>query len=271
MEEVSNPGAVQEETQVHQESAAPQAESNQDTAVNQEASGSTAQSQPDQQDKSWIKKVRRDRDEAIRKAEEAERKSKLQEELIRQLMANQGQAQAAPQADDDILDQIQREEYVPGEKVAKAIKREREEFRKQLEEIKQLQQKQVMARQEEDLRKTYSDIDDVVNPDTLDMLKETNPKLFNRVANLLKVDPVDGAIFAYETISAAGIVDKIPGAKRAKEVEKKLEQNKKTIQSPTSFDKRPMAQAMSYPETKAARDALWAETQRYAAQAGGGY
>lgn len=269
MEEVSNPGAVQEETQVHQETAAPQAESNQETVA--ASTEVQAQSSPDQQDKSWIKKVRRDRDEAIRKAEEAERKSKLQEELIRQLMANQGQAQAASQNEEDILDQIQREEYVPGEKVAKAIKREREEFRKQLDEIKKMQEKQLIARQEEDIRKTYSDIDDVVNPDTLDMLKETNPKLFNRVANLLKVDPMDGAVFAYETIMAAGIVDQLPGSRRAKEVEKKLEQNKKTIQSPTTFDKRPMAQAMSYPETKAARAALWAETERYASMAGGGY
>lgn len=270
MEEVLNQGAGQEETLVQQEAATPQTESDQDTTVNQTAS-STGESSPDQQDKSWIKKVRRDRDEAIRGKEEAERKSKLQEELIRQLMVNQGQSQNSAQPEEDILDQIQREEYVPGEKVAKAIKREREEFRKELDKLKKVQEQQFQSKQEDQIRSTYSDYDDVVNPDTLDLLRETNPKLFNRVANLLKVDPMDGAVFAYETITAAGIVDKIPGARRAKEVEKKLDQNKKTIQSPTSFDKRPMAQAMSYPETKAAREALWAETQRYANQAGGGY
>jgi hypothetical protein len=271
MEEVSNQGAEQEETLVQQEAATPQAESNQGTTVDQQASDSSVQSQPDQQDKSWIKKVRRDRDDAIRAKEEAERKSKLQEELIRQLMVNQGQSQSSAQPEEDILDQIQREEYVPGEKVAKAIKREREEFRKELDKLKKMQEQQFQAKQEDQIRAAYSDYDEVVNPDTLDLLKETNPKLFNRVANLLKVDPMDGAVFAYETITAAGIVDKVPGARRAKEVEKKLDQNKKTIQSPASYDKRPMAQAMSYPETKAAREALWAETQRYAALTGGGY
>jgi hypothetical protein len=267
MEEVSNTGAVPETVQT--ESAAPQTEATQESTVAQTSEAQTT-SQPDQQqDKSWIKKVRRDRDEAIKKAEEAERKAKLQEELIRQLMMNQGQTAQVGQ--EDVLQELQKEEYASGEKLAKVLKAQKEEFDKQLAELKKAQEQQYYARQETEIRTTYPDYEDVVNPETLDLLKDTNPKLANRVANLLKIDPMDGAIFAYETISQAGILDKIPGLRRSKEVEKKLEQNKKTVQSPQAFDKRPLAQAMSFADQKKAQAALWAETQRYASMSGGGY
>ncbi len=267
MEEVSNQGAVYEETQTQQESASPQTETEreQPESTNQATAGDL----PDQQNNGWIRKVRRDRDEAIRRAQEAERKSQMQEELIRQ-MTTKFTPQAAAESE-DILSEIEREEYVPGEKVAKALKKQQEQFNKQLEELKQSQKRQELSKEEERLRNTYSDIDDVVNPDTLDMLKEKNPTLFRRVANLLQVDPIDGAVFAYETIVSQGIAEQVPGIRRKKEVEKKLEENKKTVQSPQVFSKRPMAQAMQYPETKEAKKALWEETMRYANQGGGGY
>lgn len=264
MDEVSNPGAVQEETQVQTESAAPQMEATQEAIA--QSSEAKTQSQPDQQDKSWIKKVRRDRDDAIRRADEAERKAKMQEELMKQFMANQA-PQAAPE--EDILQQIQKEEYVPGEKVAKALRKQQEDFDRKLADLKKLQDQQYFSKQEDQIRATHPDYDDVVNPDTLDLLKETNPKLFNRVANLLKVDQMDGAIFAYETIVGQGLVDKIPDSRRAKEIDKKLEQNKKTVQTPQAYDKRPLAQAFQMPQTKKEKEALWAETQKYASMAGG--
>lgn len=270
MEEVSNQGEVYEEAFTQTETASPQMETEQDTKVSPESYQSNIQSQPDQQDKSWIKKVRRDRDDAVRRAHEAERKSKIQEELISQLMTTQ-QMQVPQEAEEDILSQIEREEYVPGDKVVKALKKQQQDFAKQLDEIKQLHQKQEISKQETQLRSQYSDYDEIVNSDTLDMLKEINPKLFNRVVNLLKVDPMDGASFAYETIVSQGIVDQVPGLKRSKEIEKKLDQNKKTVQSPQAYNKRPMAQAMSYPDTKEAKTALWHETLKYANMGGGGY
>lgn len=265
MEEVSNPGVVEETLQM--ESAAPQTETNQQAISNESVETSGVAS--DQQDKGWIRKLRRDRDEAIRKAEEAERKDRMKDELIKQLMAGHNQSQ--PAVEEDIISELQKAEYVEGEKVAKALKKQQQEFKSQLDELKKQQDRVLAAKQEEQIRSQYQDFDDVVNADTLDMLKETNPKLYSRVANLLRVDPVDGAIFAYETIVGSGITEQIPGLRRKKEVEKKLEQNKKTVQSPISHDTRPIAQAMSYAEAKKARDALWAETQRYASHAGFGY
>jgi hypothetical protein len=265
MEDVSNQSAVDLEPQMG--TASPQTESMQEQPTQQATE--TNQVASDQQDKGWIRRNRRDRDEAIRRAEEAERKAKIQEEVIKQLMTNQPTAIA--HSEEDILSQIEREEYATGDKMAKAMKQQKDEFNRQIAELKKQQQQSYLERQEAEIRSQYTDYDDVVNPDSLDILKETNPRLFSRVANLLKVDAMDGAIFAYETIKNAGISDKMPESRREKEVEKRLEQNKKTIQSPQSFDKRPMAQAMAYPETKEARQALWAETLKYANQGGGGY
>lgn len=270
MEEVLNQGEVLEETQVQVETASPGTETTHDQNVS-ELHSESSERQPDQQDKSWIKKVRRDRDEAIRAKEDAERKAQIQEELIRQLMANQGKGPSSNAVEEDIIAEIQNEEYVAGDKVARALKKQQDEFDKKFAKFEKLHEQQNISKQEAEIRSQFADYDDIVNRDTLDMLKETNPKLFTRVANLLKVDPMDGAVFAYETIVSAGLVEKIPDNRRAKEVEKKLEQNKKTVQSPQSFDKRPIAQAMNYPESKQAKQTLWEETLKYANMGGGGY
>lgn len=266
MEEVSNNGAVIEETLSQTETAAPQAESNQETGS--EASESQNKSSPDQQDKSWIKKVRRDRDEAVRKAQEAERKAQLQEELIRQLMANQAMAKDSPPAE-DILQKVQSQEYVAGEDVAKALKAQKEEFRKELDELKKIANQTVAKNQFADLKREFSDFDDVVNPETLELLKETDPSTYQSIDEIK--DSSKAYRLAYKMIKAQGLVDKIPDERRAKEVEKRLEQNKKTVQSPTSFEKRPMVQAFKQPESKKDKEALWAETLKYASMGGGGY
>jgi hypothetical protein len=267
MDEVTNQSVVDSDPQMG--TASPGTDSMQEQPT-QELS-ETSQVASDQQDKSWIRRNRRDRDEAIRRAEEAERKAKIQEEVIKQLMTNANHPAQTGVTDEDILAQLEREEYATGDKMAKAMKQQKQDLERQIADLKKAQQQSYLERQEAEIRSQYADYDDVVNPDSLDILKETNPRLFTRVANLLKVDPMDGAVFAYETIKGAGIGDKMPDVRRSKEVEKKLDQNKKTIQSPTSFDKRPMAQAMNYPETKEARQALWNETLKYASMGGGGY
>jgi hypothetical protein len=177
--------------------------------------------------------------------------------------------QQANPAEEDILSQIQKEEYVPGDKVAKALKKQQEEFDRKLAEIKQETAKQQAAAMFTDLRREYSDFDEVVNSETLSLLDETYPRLAQTIAK--NKDPYDAAILAYETIKGKGLVDKVPGARREKEVEKRLEQNKKTVTSPQAYDKRPMAQAFRLPETKKEKEALWNETLKYAAMSGGGY
>ena len=167
------------------------------------------------------------------------------------------------------MQKIKGQEYVPGEDVAKALQRQKDDFRREIDELKkanhQQQQNAVMA----NLRSEYPDFDEIVNPETLAVFDETYPRLAQTIGKLQ--DPVDAAIMAYEQIKAKGILDKVPGIRRAKETEKRIEQNKKTVQSPSSFDKRPMAQAFQGPQTKEEKEKLYKEMMQFASYAGGGY
>lgn len=261
MEETSNHSVVPEEIPAQLESAAPQVDPVQEADSNQSLQHDSVQS--DQQDRSWVKKLRRDRDDAIRD-------SRMKDELIKQLLEAQRQPQAVHQApEEDILQQIQREEYVPGEKVVKALKKQADDFERKLEELKKQSEMQKANSMLSELKREYSDFEEIVNPETLALLDETYPKLANTIAK--NKDPYDAALLAYEAIKAKGLVDKVPQARREKEVEKRLEANKKTIQSPSSFEKRPMAQAFRMPQTKEEKAALYREMTSYASMAGGGY
>lgn len=262
MEEVSNTSEVQETVQM--ESAAPQAESGQETT--QQSIPSQEQVQSDPQDKSWVKKVRRDRDEAIRRAQEAERKNQVQEELLRQIIAQQS---GAATAKEDVIQKLQSQEYVAGEEVARALKQQQEEFRKEIEELKKQQQTQQQASHIHNLKREFSDFEDVVNPETLELLKDNDPETYESIDSIK--DPAKAMRLAYKTIKLSGLVEKLPENRHSKEVEKRLEKNKQTIQSPVSLSTRPMAQAFKLPETKKEKEALWAETLKYASMSGGGY
>ena len=264
MEEVSNPGEVLED-QVQAESATPQAESDQEAVS--AVSTSQSESKPDQQDKSWVKKLRRDRDEAVRREQETARKAQIQEELIKQLVSNGRIAQ--PEAEEDIFQKVQKQEYVAGEDVAKLLKQQKDEFRRELDELKKHSAQQQMASMFTEIKREYSDFDEVVNPDTLALLDESDPSTAQARAEIK--DPSKQARLAYKMIKANGLVEKVPDSRRAKEVEKKLEQNKKTVQAPQAYSPRPMAQAFRNPETKKEKEALWAETLKFANMSGGGY
>lgn len=215
-----------------------------------------------------IKETRNDRDwRALRqKKDEWEKKAKFYEEL-----ALKQSAQAAPIAppvpqEEDIIDQLAREEYVPGEKVAKALKKQEEKFRRELDEVKKTysnhQQNSLMS----ELKKEYADFDQVVNSENLDLITETNPRLAASLEKVLKDDPYAFAVQSYEYIKSRGL-GKAP--QKVTEVEQKLVQNKKSVPSPQTYDKRPMAQAFQV--TKEMQAELQAEMNRYAQQAGMGY
>ena len=60
--------------------------------------------------------------------------------------------------------------------------------------------------------------------------------------------------------------------RHAKEVEKKIEKNEKTVQSPQAYNKRPMAQAFSMTNmSDGEKTKLYEEMMGYASQAGHGY
>lgn len=250
MEEVENQGSNnQEETQV-EELASPQTEIQQETAPAQEP-----------EEKNWVNRLRKDRDEAIRRERELERKAQMQEELLQKLLSQQQQAQVAPE--EDILQEIQQEEYVPGEKVVKGFKKLKKDFDKELAEIK----KEYAMRQQESqlasLRQQWSDLDDVVNPETLRIVAQQNPQLASAWQKL--GDDYSIALVAYPYLKSQ--ID----SKSPREVDKKIAQNSKSVQSPQTFNKRPMAQAFQEPRTREEKEKLWNETLQYARQAGSGF
>ena len=74
-------------------------------------------------------------------------------------------------------------------------------------------------------------------------------------------------LHSYKYIKALGLLDKVPDARHKKEVVQKLERNAKSVQSPTAYDKRPMAQA--FVSTQADNKRLYEEMMGYAAKANG--
>lgn len=221
-----------------------------------------------QEDSEWIKNLRRDRKEALRRAEESERKFQMQSEMIERLMSQQSFNNANQgNQEPDILSEIAKEEYVPGEKVVKALVNQEAKFRKEIDEVKKSYASQHQNSLINDLRREYSDFDQVVNPETLSILEETNPRLAQAIAR--SGDPYMIAVQSYEYIKAKGLSSKATTSRRSEEMDRKIEQNKKTVQSPQVFDKRPMAQAFKM--TEDLKKELQQEMQYYAQQAGMGY
>jgi len=244
MDEVENQAVEQEA----QEVASPTTETTQD--VSNEPS-----QEESRQDRNWreIRRVNSD----------LERKVKMQEELLQRVMTQQP-PQSAPVQKVDLIHEISQEEYVPGNKVAQALQQQKEEFRRELEEVKKTYSHQKQNSLLNDLKREFPDFDDVVNPDTIAILDETNPRLANAIAS--SNDPYMIAVQTYEYIKAKGLAPKAP-SKRAVETERKIEQNKKTINTPQAFEKRPMAQAFAM--TDAMKKELRSEMYGFANQAGG--
>ena len=189
----------------------------------------------------------------------------MQKELLQRFMT-QPQMQA-PVVEEDVIQDLAKEEYVPGEKVARAFKKQQEQHNKQLEEIKSMFQQKQYSDSISDLKREFPDLEDIVNPETLQIVKEKNPRLAQAWKGL---DDYSIYVQAYPYIKNAGILDEVPGVKRIKEVEKKIEQNKKTVQSPQAYEKRPLAQAFDAARlSKAQKEELQNEMLQYARLAGG--
>lgn len=251
MDEVENQGVSQDETQAQQEIAAPETESAQDHSTRAEA-----QAVPNH---AWA---------AMRKKnEELERKAAMQEELLRHLASGQ-MAQSQSQPEEDVYKELETEEYASGPKFAKALKKQEEKFARHLQEIERryqsVQDSSVLA----DVKRAHPDFDEIVNPDTLALLKEIDPRRATALENT--ADPYVREATRYDIIKARGLADQVPGAKRAKEIDKKIEQNKKVVQTPQVYDKRPMAKAFDYSRMdKKAQDDLQNEMNHYAKMAHG--
>ncbi len=228
-----------------------------DNHVSNEQNKVATEVKEDPQERNW---------KAIRERQkELERELKMQREMNERLMQMTAQAAPQPKQEVDELDSISDEEYIPKGKVKKLVEQSARKYAQQLvqEETQKVQQSQFLDR----LKRQFSDFDEVVNQETLALLEQNDPELASTIAELK--DPYKIGLQTYKYIKAAGITDKAPQARRLKEVEKKLEDNAKTVQSPQAYDKRPMAEA--YRMTDADKSKLYEEMTTYASQVGFSY
>lgn len=209
-------------------------------------------------DRSW-RELRRQKDEW-------EKEARVQKELVQRLVNQQQMPQQQVLPEEDIISSLAKEDYVAGEKVAKAYKSLEASFDRRLQELDRKYAAQQQSNSLQDLKRRFPDFDQVVNSETLNLLEETDPELATAIASTK--DPYMVAVQSYKYIKAAGLAPKQP-SKRAKEVEAKIEQNKKTIQSPAAYEKRPLAAAFKM--TKEQEKELQSEMYHFAQQVGMGY
>ena len=198
-----------------------------------------------------------------------EKKAKMQEELLARLMTSQQSVPMQSPVEEDILADLAKEEYVGGEKVAKGLRKIEERFEKKLQAMEAKYKEKEQNSLFNSVKSEYADFDQVVTPETLDLIEETNPRLAASLAKTMKDDPYSFAIQSYEYIKSKGLSKKSEPAKKMSEVDKKIEQNKKTVQSPHAYDKRPMAKAFEL--TDELKKDLAKEMYQYAQHAGMGY
>lgn len=203
------------------------------------------------QDRNW-REFRRSHDELKTLA-------KTQADIIEQL-----KKQLEPKEKDEFED-ISDDDYIPAGKVKKLVEKQARLIAEQAarEQLQQREQSQFLDK----LKRQFSDFDEVVNNDTLAILESQDPDLAQTISELK--DPYKIGLQTYKYIKALGITEKVPTARRAKEVEKKIEKNAKTVQTPQAYDKRPMAQA--FKTTNEERAALYKEMMGYASQTGYSY
>lgn len=229
----------------------------------QENLGEDSQGQEEnQQEKNW-RELRRKAEEAERRASQTEERLKMQNEFIKNLVNSQKAHQQPAAPEEPEWDPT---EYATYGNTDKLIEKKAAAIaeRKYLE----LEQKREQQRWKERLTSKYSDFDQVVNPETIEIFEREQPELATTIAELK--DPYKMGLQTYNLIKSMGIVGSPDEKRHAREAQKKIEKNEKAIQSPQAYNKRPMAQAFSM--TNMSRDEkkkLYEEMMGFASGAAG--
>ena len=208
------------------------------------------------QDRNWR--------ELNRVKKELEKKTRMQDELIERLMYQQKVSQPVQQQEVDELDSIPDDDHLLKGQSKKLVKKEVEPLQRRVDELEAQLKQQAVANQFDSLKRKYSDFDEVVNPETIAIFEEQEPELAQTIVDMK--DPYKIGIQTYKYIKALNISEQVPKARRAREIDKKIESNKKTVQSPQAFDKRPMAQAFKMTESEKTK--IYEEMMHYASMAG---
>ena len=218
--------------------------------VNQDVAEKVEQQEPqeDAQERNW-------RAQRQRQAE-LERQVKEKDEQLRLFMKAFQQKEQPKQVEEDDPE----DEYANYAGVKKHARKVVEPLEQEVQMLKQ----QLAYN---NLLKKFPDYESVMTADAISLFEQEEPELAQIVAELK--DPIKMGIQTYKYVKALNIGDKVPNARRVREVEKKLEKNQKTVQSPMAYDKRPMAQA--FKDSEADKKALYEEMMGFAQQAGSGF
>lgn len=192
---------------------------------------------------------------------ELERKLKMQEEAMGMLLSQKA-VQQHPPVEVDELDSVPADDYIPKGQVEKLVSKRAAKIAQ--EAVQKALQEKDKADFHNKLKGRFSDFDEVVTPETLELLEQQDPELAKTIVEI--GDPYKMGLQTYKFIKSMGLAEKAPQHRRAKEVDKKLEQNAKTVQTPQAYDKRPMAQ--TFQMTAAMKQDLYREMNQYASLAG---
>lgn len=204
------------------------------------------------QEKNW--KMLRQRQEELER--EVRRKDEMLEKLVSLQTSQRSSEPEEPEVPDD--------EFATYGKAKKAAYKAVAPLEKKIQELEARLTAKNQSDLLHDLRRKYTDFEDIVNAETLSLLEEKEPELAASIAETK--DPYKMGIQSYKYIKALKLTDQAPERRHAKEVEKKAEKNAKSVQSPTAFDKRPMAQAFRMTDQE--RSALYEEMTSFARLAG---
>lgn len=207
----------------------------------------------EEQDRNWSAMRQRQR--------EMEWEIKQKDELLNKVLQAQQPQAAQPIAEIEEPD----EDYVPAGKVKGIARRAVQPLEKKIQDLENKLAQQEQQKLIQNLRTQYPDFDDIVNVETLELLEKQEPELAATIAQFK--DPYKMGLQSYKYIKAFGLLDKVPDARHKKEIVQKLEKNAKSVQSPTAYDKRPIAQA--YVTTQADNKRLYEEMMGYAAKSPG--
>lgn len=186
-----------------------------------------------------------------------------QMQILQAQLANQHVRQEV-----DEFDKIGDEEFIPLGKVKKLAEKNSQKVLKNAEDLVKQEVEKALKKRDQDqfmdrLNRQYSDFSEVVNPETLSKLEETEPELASTIAELK--DPYKIGVQSYKYIKAMGLSKVAVESRREKEIDKAIAKSEKAVQSPMAYDKRPIAQAFKL--TDAMKKDLYREMHGYAALA----
>jgi hypothetical protein len=199
---------------------------------------------------------------------ELERELKQLRDMQMQMMQAQIGNAAPVKQEVDEFDNIGDEEFIPLGKVKRLAERNTQKVLKNAEELVEKAVEKYHKKQQDNqfldrLARQYSDFNEIVNPETLSILEEKEPELAATIADLK--DPYKIGVQSYKYIKAMGLSQNAKDARREKEIDKAIAKSEKSVASPMTYDKRPIAQAFQL--TDAMKKDLYREMHGYAALA----